>query len=65
MRLLSLRELKTDKGIPLAKSTLYTLITAGKFPKPVKLGSHENSRIAFIESEVDAYIAQCANERVQ
>lgn len=63
MKLLSLRELKSAKGIPFAKSTLYTLISAGKFPKPVKLGSHENSRIAFIESEVDAFIAQAANER--
>jgi prophage regulatory protein len=53
-RLLELVELKPVKGISYSKAQLYRLIKAGKFPRPIKLGEH---RIAFVESEIDAFIA--------
>ncbi|HFP7857016.1 TPA: helix-turn-helix transcriptional regulator [Morganella morganii] len=37
-----------------SKPWLYKLIDAGKFPKQVKIGSRS---IAFVESEVDAWVA--------
>jgi len=41
--------------ISMSKPTLYRLINAGEFPKPVPVG---RQRIAFIESEVQAWIDQ-------
>jgi prophage regulatory protein len=52
-----------------AKRVLYTtvhlarLVRENKFPKPVKLGQAPRSRIGFIESEVDDWIAERAAER--
>ncbi|WP_426576595.1 helix-turn-helix transcriptional regulator [Xenorhabdus stockiae] len=37
------------------KAWLYKLIQAGQFPKQVKIGTRS---VVFIESEVDAWIAQ-------
>jgi len=42
-------------------STIYAEIKAGRFPKPVKLGS--SSR--WVESEIDEYIAARMRERDQ
>jgi prophage regulatory protein len=53
MRVLSINELKPLKGIRYSKPHLYRLIKVGKFPKPIELG--ENC-IAFVESEVDAWL---------
>lgn len=39
----------------LRKAWIYKLISQGRFPKPVKIGSRA---IAFVESEVDAWINQ-------
>lgn len=63
MKLLSLRELKSAKGIPHSRSSIYRLVSIGRFPKPVKLGVGPSARIAFLENEVDAFIAAAANER--
>ncbi len=41
--------------ISMSKPTLYRLINAGEFPKPVPVG---RQRVAFIESEVQAWIDQ-------
>ena len=38
MRLLSVDELKTAKGIHYSKPHLYRLMKAGKFPQPIRLG---------------------------
>ncbi|WP_071926067.1 helix-turn-helix transcriptional regulator [Serratia fonticola] len=38
-----------------SRSGLYKLISQGRFPKPVKIGTRA---IAFIESEVDEWISQ-------
>ncbi|OKP00648.1 helix-turn-helix transcriptional regulator [Xenorhabdus eapokensis] len=38
-----------------SKAWIYKLISAGEFPKQIKLGSRS---VAFIESEIDNWIAQ-------
>ncbi|EDX0048492.1 AlpA family transcriptional regulator [Salmonella enterica] len=38
-----------------SKAWIYKLIDQGRFPKPVKIGSRS---IAFVESEVDEWIAE-------
>lgn len=40
--------------VPLSKSEIYRRIKAGTFPQQVRLGP---SRIAFVESELDAWAA--------
>lgn len=37
------------------KAWIYRLISQGRFPKPIKIGSRS---IAFIESEIDEWINQ-------
>jgi len=51
-----------SKGVTFERSWLYRLIRAGKFPKPIKLGER---RIAFLEDEVDAWLAARVAERDQ
>ena len=53
-------ELKTVKGISYSKAHLHRLISAGKFPRPIKLGENRN---AWIESEIDAHIEDKIAER--
>jgi prophage regulatory protein len=43
-----------------SRATIYRGIAAGTFPKPVKIGAHS---IAFVESEIDAWIAARTAER--
>ena len=52
MKLLDHARLR-DRGVPYGKVQLWRLEKAGKFPKRVALSP---SRIAWIESEVDAWI---------
>ena len=51
-RLLSMREVLSRTTF--SKTHIYRLIKAKSFPKPVPLGLH---RVAFLESEVEAWIA--------
>ncbi|MDN8000949.1 helix-turn-helix transcriptional regulator [Burkholderia multivorans] len=51
-RLIRLREVRTRVG--LGASTLYRYLAAGKFPRPVEIGG---GRVAWLESEIDAWIA--------
>jgi prophage regulatory protein len=60
MKLLSLEQLKSEKGIPFSKPHLWRLIKANKFVKPVKVGE---KRIGFIEAEVDAWLETKAAQR--
>jgi prophage regulatory protein len=60
MKLLSIDELKPEKGISYSRPHLYRLIKAKKFPKPISLGEN---RIGFVESEIDAWIAAKITER--
>ena len=57
MRLLTLPELKTSKGVPFSRQHIYRLVDAGQFPRPIKGGVQ---RIAFVESEIDQWIELCA-----
>jgi prophage regulatory protein len=51
--LIPYRNLKA-KGVPYSKPHLWRLERAGKFPKPVPIGP---ARYAYVEAEVDDYIA--------
>lgn len=54
------------KGIPYTREHLRRLIEAGKFPAPVVLSetaSGRHARIAWVESEVDAWIERLVNQR--
>jgi len=48
-----LRRAEVMDRVGLAKSTLYSRISAGTFPKPVNLGAS----VRWVESEVEAWIA--------
>lgn len=60
MKLLSIDELKPEKGIRYSRPHIYRLIKAKKFPKPVPLG--ENC-VGFVEAEIDAWITAKITER--
>jgi prophage regulatory protein len=60
VRVLIYRQLKSEKGIPYTRRHLRDLIAAGKFPRPVPLSS---ARIAWIEAEVDQWLAEKAAAR--
>ncbi|CAN7695913.1 helix-turn-helix transcriptional regulator [Paraburkholderia sp. 22099] len=51
-RLIRLREVRTRVG--LGASTVYRYLATGKFPRPVEIGG---GRVAWLESEIDAWIA--------
>lgn len=46
------------KGIEYSSVQRWRLIRAGKFPPPIKLGTGPNSRNAWVEAEIDAWIEQ-------
>ncbi|WP_274851348.1 helix-turn-helix transcriptional regulator [Serratia marcescens] len=54
-----IRMSETTKRTGYGKAWLYRLITQGRFPRPIKIGSRA---IAFVESEVDAWIKQRIDE---
>ena len=54
MRLISYAELR-PKGIPCSKVQIWRLERDGRFPKRVAVGPQ---RYAWVESEVDQYIAE-------
>jgi len=54
-RLIRLREVRMRVG--LGASTVYRYLAAGKFPRPVEIGG---GRVAWLESEIDAWIASRA-----
>jgi prophage regulatory protein len=54
MTLLRFPDLKTQKSIPFTRVHLARLERDGKFPKRVALGANS---VAWIESEIDQYIA--------
>jgi len=55
-RLIRLREVRLRVG--LGASTVYRYLAEGKFPRPVSIGG---GRVAWIESDVDAWIAERIN----
>lgn len=52
-RLISMEQLRTEKGISYSRAHLHRLIKAKVFPAPIKLGENRN---AWVEAEVDAWI---------
>lgn len=59
MRLVSAAGLRA-KGIDFSKMHIWRLTKAGKFPRPIAVGSN---RRAWIESEIDDWIKQRIAER--
>lgn len=53
-RFLSKAEVR-DK-IKLSFTEIARRVQAGKFPKPIRLGSHRTSRTVYLESEIDAWM---------
>jgi prophage regulatory protein len=53
MKLLSFPELKSVKGIPFSRQHVARLVSAGKFPAPIKLGEATN---AWLEAELDEWL---------
>lgn len=49
-----------DRGIRFTRQHLYRLIKANKFPRPIRLGEN---RLAWVESEIDAYLETKIAER--
>lgn len=47
-------------GVSISNSTLLRLEAAGKWPKRVHIGDHS---VAWLRDEVDAHIAQLADQR--
>lgn len=54
-QLVSKKELRTVLGIPYSVAHIARLEKAGKFPKRIQLGPN---RVAWVRSEVEAWIAE-------
>lgn len=52
MRVIELRALRAEKGIPYTVGHLRRLWNAGKFPQPINFGN----RLVFDEAEIDAWL---------
>lgn len=59
MRALNLRE--TEAKVGFKKTLIYRLLAAGQFPQPIKIGRASR----WLESELDAFLLERANEREQ
>jgi prophage regulatory protein len=62
MRLITFKELGPKKGVRYTRDHLRVKIKNGEFPQPIQLS---DSRIAWIESEIDDWITQRAELRDQ
>jgi prophage regulatory protein len=60
IKLITFDELKPRKGVPYHRNHIRRMVAAGSFPKPVPLSS---KRIAWVETEVDAWLAERASAR--
>jgi prophage regulatory protein len=66
MKLLDYRQLKPEKGVSYSREHLARLIKAQRFPSPVVLSTDDRGtpkRIAWLEAEIDAWIADAAAKR--
>jgi prophage regulatory protein len=52
-----------ERGINFSRQHRYRLIKKGKFPKPVKPGGDPNGANAWVDTEIDAYQADCVAAR--
>jgi prophage regulatory protein len=62
-RLISYRELKEVFGVPYSRVHLRRMETAGLFPQHVTLGEGDTPYVAWIESEIIAWIEERAARR--
>lgn len=60
VRFLRLTEVRAR--VPYSRATIYRLIAAGQFPRPYSLGGRA---VAWLESEIDAWIEARVNGRDQ
>lgn len=58
-QLLSFQDLQS-RGIPYSRQWIYHLVEAGKFPRPIKVGTR---RIAWVGAEIEQWIEECTAER--
>jgi prophage regulatory protein len=64
MRLIRYDRLGPEKGVRYSRQQLRRKITAGEFPRPIPLDNRENRpTIAWLEDEIDAWIAERAAQR--
>jgi predicted DNA-binding transcriptional regulator AlpA len=63
MKLIAPEDLESKKGIKFSPCHLHRLVKAGKFPQPIKIGSSQRGRNAFVEKEIDDWLAQKCAER--
>lgn len=59
--LLAYDDLKPRKGIRLARTQLWRLMKDGKFPRSVHVSAN---RVAWLETDIDSYLAERVKERV-
>jgi prophage regulatory protein len=50
-----LRRKQVEARIGLSRSTIYDGVTAGTFPKPIRLGAQS---VGWLESEIDAWLRE-------
>lgn len=55
-----LRRPSVLERVQLCRSTMYAMIAAGEFPKPIKLGPRS---VGWIEEEIDAWVDDKIEER--
>jgi prophage regulatory protein len=60
MKLITFRQLAPEKGIHYSRDHLRRKCKAGEFPKPIQVS---DSRIAWVDSEIDKFIASRLAER--
>jgi predicted DNA-binding transcriptional regulator AlpA len=64
MRFLTFAQLH-ERGILPSRQHTRRLIERGIIPKPVRLGDPERGRLAWLESDIESYVAQKLAERDQ
>jgi len=60
MRVIVFERLRSEKGITYSRDHLRRKSGKGEFPKPIPLSPH---RIAWLEEEIDAWLAERAARR--
>ena len=60
LRVLTYGDLKPRKGLDYSRPTIAEMVEAGEFPAPLQLSPRKR---AWLESEVDAWIAEKAESR--
>jgi predicted DNA-binding transcriptional regulator AlpA len=55
-RLLGWKDLRAEKGVPWSRAQIDRAEAREEFPRRIRLGLSQNARVAWIESEIDAWI---------